>query len=145
MIASGGGREPSASTTAVGSTVPAGARWGGVVARANASRGQRPCSGVLALAYSETATGYTVRLATGGTRRIDTDPSGLATEQVLGADGRASAITPNGTVTRLVEGLDSRFGMQAPLPSNLTITTPGGLRSTMTTTRTATLATGVTG
>jgi YD repeat-containing protein len=59
---------------------------------------------------------------------------------VLGADGRAGAITPNGTVTRLVKGPDSRFGMQAPLPSNLTITTPGGLRSTMTTTRTATLA-----
>lgn len=40
----------------------------------------------------------------------------------------------------LTLGPDPRWGMQAPLPSSLALTTPGGLTSTLTTTGTVTLA-----
>ncbi len=43
-------------------------------------------------------------------------------------------------MTSLVEGPDPRFGMQAPVATSLTVTTPSGLEATVTASRTATLA-----
>ncbi len=111
--------------------------------------------GFLTLARTENATGHTValttglgrvttydveRLSTGGTRRVDTDPSGLQTVTVIGTDDSQTTTRPDGTVTTLVPGPDPRFGMQAPLVKSLTVRLPSGVQSTLTETRTAILA-----
>jgi len=79
-------------------------------------------------------------LATGGSRQVDTTPEGTQTQLVIGTDGTRTTTGPDGTVTTLKEGPDPRFGMQAPLPSVLTVRLPSGLTSSLTTTRAVTLA-----
>ncbi len=79
-------------------------------------------------------------LATGGTRQVDTNPDGTQTQLVIATDGTHTMTGSDGTVTTLKEGPDPRFGMQAPVPSSLTVRTPSGLISSLTTTRTATLS-----
>ncbi len=118
------------------------------------TRDENPAGGVTTLAQTESGAGVTTTLttalnrvstylvettATGATRRVDTARDGTRTELVLGNDASRRITAPDGTVTTLVQGPDARFGMQAPLPSSLTIATPGGLSSAVTTTRTATL------
>ncbi len=71
--------------------------------------------------------------------RTTTDPSGFSTTTLLGTDQSQAITTPDGTQTLITTNPDPRFGMQAPI-SNLTVTTPGGLISTLTTTRNVTLA-----
>jgi len=79
-------------------------------------------------------------LSTGDTRRVLTLPDGTQTTTLLGANGTTTTTPPDGTITTQVAGPDPRFGMQASLPTSLTITTPGGLQSTLTTARTVALA-----
>jgi len=98
-----------------------------------------------ALVALQTALGrtttYTVeRLSSGARKRTVTDPSGAHAEIVIGPDGSRRTTDRDGTVTSLVFGPDPRWGMQAPVVSSLTVTTPAGLTRTVTGTRTATLA-----
>ncbi|MBL4664814.1 MAG: hypothetical protein JKY23_02495, partial [Nitrospinaceae bacterium] len=79
-------------------------------------------------------------LATGGKNlRTVTGPSGFSTVTLLGLDNSQTITSPDGTVTNITKNPDPRFGMLAPL-SNLAVTTPGGIVSTLTTTRSVTLA-----
>ncbi|MGH7165275.1 MAG: Ig-like domain-containing protein, partial [Nitrospiraceae bacterium] len=113
-----------------------------------------PAGGFAALARTDQANGYTVslsstlgrttsyqveRLLAGGLRRVTTDPSGLVTATVVSTNGTTTLTAPEGTLTTQVQGPDPRFGMQAPLLKSLSVQTPGGLTSTLSTTRTVTL------
>ncbi len=94
-----------------------------------------------------TATGRTTTYAitdlpTGDQQRTVTDGGCAcnASETVRGADGITTTTARDGTVTVRRDGPDPRFGMQAPIPAELTVTTPSGLTSTTTTERQVTLA-----
>jgi len=91
-------------------------------------------------ALGRTTTYQVERLLGGGYRRLIVAPSGAQTETVQGTDGHRVTHRPDGTEINLLEGPDPRFGMQAPVPKSLTVTTPGGLTSTIIMTRTVTLA-----
>ncbi len=80
------------------------------------------------------------KLPTGAEQRTNTHPSGLQTLTLFGTDGSQRVTSPNGTVATLVPGPDARFSMQAPVIRTFQVKTPGGLTSTLTETRTATLA-----
>jgi RHS repeat-associated protein len=116
---------------------------------------QDPAGGSRTLSRTQQANGFTVtdttgqgvattdqivNLSTGGQQHIDTDTAGLQTVQVRHPDGSQTITRPDGTVEQIVLGPDPRFGMAAPVTTSLTITTPGGLTSTLTETRTATLS-----
>ena len=77
------------------------------------------------------------RLPAGGARRTTTDPAGAKTVAVFGADGSQSVTYPDGTLVTLKIGPDPRWGMVAPIETSLVITTPGGLVSTRTMSRVA--------
>ena len=62
---------------------------------------------------------------------MDTAPDGTQTELLLGADASRRTTTPDGTVTTLIPGPEPRFGMQAPIPSALTVRMPSGLTSSL--------------
>lgn len=78
-------------------------------------------------------------LSTGDQKRINTAPDGTKTETLKKTDGATITTSTDGTVTTEVQGPDPRFGMQAPITQRLTVKTPGGLTSTLTTQRSATL------
>ena len=119
-------------------------------------RDENPAGGVTTLARTDiTKDHYTVslttalglvttyeveELSTGDTRRVRIDPSGTRTESFFRTDGTRRDTYPDGTVANPIEGPDPRFGMQAPINSSQTITTPGGLVWTATTGRTTNLA-----
>ncbi|MBX3324920.1 MAG: hypothetical protein U0223_13295 [Nitrospira sp.] len=107
------------------------------------------------MARTEQATGWTVNLSTalnrttsyqvehlpmGELRRTVTAPSGGLTTSVRKTDGTTTITAPDGTITTQVEGPDPRFGMQSPILKSLTVATPLGLSSSLTTTRTVTLS-----
>jgi len=113
-----------------------------------------PAGGSTTLSRSETQGGFEVTvtselervtkhsvtiLATGAQRLVAIYPEGATTEVEVGTDGTRTTSLSDSTATTLVVGPDPRFGMQTPIPSSLTITTPGGLSSTTTMERTATL------
>src|SRR5262249_28615633 len=118
------------------------------------TRDQDPAGGSSTLARTDAPDGYTVTLTTaegqvstfqiqnlpdGRQRRINTPPAGHAVVTVYGTDGTETTTDPDGTVTTLTYGPDPRFGMQAPVVS-ATRTTPGGVKTTLTATRTASLS-----
>jgi YD repeat-containing protein len=78
--------------------------------------------------------------STGASRLVNTDAAGLAVTDVTGPDGKRATTVPDGTVTTLTPGPDPRFGMQVPVSKSLTVAVPGGLTSTLTSTRTAVLS-----
>jgi RHS repeat-associated protein len=91
-----------------------------------------------------TATGTTTQyqieqLSTGAQQRTNTSPSGLQTVTQIGTDGTRTLTSPDGVTTTLTRGPDPRFGMLAPLLQSLSITTPGGKHSSLTTSRSVTL------
>jgi RHS repeat-associated protein len=87
------------------------------------------------------ATSYRVEnLPTGDQRRVNTFPGGEQTELVIGSNGTRTNRLADGTTSTLMLGPDPRFGMAAPVPSATSVTTPGKLASTLTTSRTATLS-----
>lgn len=112
-------------------------------------------AGFQTLARVEQATGYTVIhntalnrttnyqwefLATGDRRRIVTDPAGLQIEFLEGANGINTTTDHDGTVTTDTLGPDPRWKMQVPITTQQIASTPGGLTSTTTMTRTVTLS-----
>jgi RHS repeat-associated protein len=94
----------------------------------------------LTTALGRTHTYAVDRLPTGGTRRVNTDPRGLQNITEVGTDGIRHSTAPDGTMTTLLEGPDPRFGTQTPLLQSLTVTTPGGLTTTVSEMRTVALA-----
>jgi RHS repeat-associated protein len=118
------------------------------------TRDQRP-DGAITLDRTETPNGFTVtmttatgqmvnyeteRLATGGIRRATVDPRGGRTEVVIGTEGTQTGTYPDGAQITLVTGTDSRFGPQVPTLRSLTVTTPTGRTTSVTSQRTITLA-----
>ncbi len=71
------------------------------------------------------------RLPDGSTQMTNTFESGLSNVALNKTDGTSSVTFPDGTVTAKTLGPDPRFGMEAPLIDKLTVSTPGGLTSTM--------------
>jgi RHS repeat-associated protein len=114
----------------------------------NAAGGSQNLARVeLPLGYEVTRTtgeGRTVKhrvetLATSSQQFTDLGTDGTQTTRLAATDGTTTTTQPDGTVTQLLEGPDPRFGMQAPIPSSFTTTT-GGLTSTVTTQRSASLS-----
>ena len=118
------------------------------------TRDENPDGGFSVLARTELANGYEVtltsaenvvtthrveRLPTDGKRLTMTSSDGFQTVSVIGTDGSTTITYPDGTILSEIEGPDPRWGMQAPIVKQMTITTPGGLTSSWTDTRTATL------
>ena len=115
-----------------------------------------PAGGFKTLVHTEGADrSYTVSLSTALGRttnyqvtedtlnneiKKNTLPSGLVTESTQRPDGTSTYKSPDGTKVDLTLGPDPRWGMQAPLTSNLSLTLPSNLISTITTTRSVTLA-----
>jgi len=119
------------------------------------ARDEDPAGGFKALTRHELPSGFEVTLATalgrttsyrveewptGDRRRLNTLPSGLQEERWIGSNGRHITTLPDGTVHSLLLGPEPRFGMQAPLATQLQVTTPHGLVSNVTNARTITLA-----
>jgi RHS repeat-associated protein len=83
---------------------------------------------------------YTVEdLSTGG-QRMSTTANRLTTTTVRQPDGTTIVTTPDGTVTTSKSGPSPRFGMQAELLTAVTMQTPGGITSSVTTSRHSVLA-----
>ena len=87
----------------------------------------------------ETAEGrvstYEVKYLSTGVRRVNTDASGAQTTILINnADGTRQVTYPDGTTITMEMGPDPRqaMGMQVPVTSLFTITTPAGLKSTVT-------------
>ncbi|MEO8135168.1 MAG: RHS repeat-associated core domain-containing protein, partial [Betaproteobacteria bacterium] len=114
-----------------------------------------PAGGSITLSRTEQSNGYTVtttsalgrvrayqveQLSTGAVRRSVTQPSGAKTVTLIDTDSSTQTIYPDGGSSTVQYGPDPRWGMLAPVATSMTLTTPGGLTRTITTTRTATLA-----
>ena len=97
-------------------------------------------------ALNRTATYQTQHLSTGEKRLTTTDPAGLVTTSttgilpISGNDGIEMQATPDGMLSTRVSAQDPRFGMQSPLLKSLSVRTPAGLTSTLTTSRAVTLS-----
>lgn len=114
-----------------------------------------PAGGRTTLARTEQTNGYTVtttsalgrarsyqveQLPTGTVRRTVIAPSGTKTITLINTDGSEQTIYADGSTRTVSYGPDPRWGMLAPVASQVIETTPGGRTRTVTTTRTATLA-----
>jgi RHS repeat-associated protein len=119
------------------------------------TRENDPAGGFKTLARTNQADGYTVaettprgtttyqveNLPTGEQRRTTTFPGvGAPGVTLIGPDGSRTITAPDGTVTKVVYGPDPRFGMEAPVATSLTVTTPAGTTLTAAETRTASLS-----
>ena len=109
-----------------------------------------PAGGFKALERTDIAKGYSVKvstglnlnttysflqLSTGDQRLTNTFPDGLSKQTLIGTNGSQTVTYPDGTLTTQVQRPDPRFGMQAPVVTNLTVITPKGLTGTITSER----------
>ncbi|MEX0698643.1 MAG: RHS repeat-associated core domain-containing protein, partial [Acidimicrobiia bacterium] len=78
---------------------------------------------------------------TGDQARLNTSPSGQEYSSTTAPDGTVTTMMPDSTVISTQSGPDPRFGVTAPLLKTLTVTTPGGLVSTVELKRALTLST----
>jgi RHS repeat-associated protein len=93
----------------------------------------------LSTALNRTTIYQIQNLSTGDELRVNTSPDATQTQLHIGTDGSRNTTFADGTILSLLQGPDPRFGMQTPLAKSLNTTT-GGLTSTISTERTATLA-----
>jgi len=91
-------------------------------------------------ALGRTTTYQIERLATGAVQQVLTAPDGTKNQLVNETNGTQTTTLRTGVVYKTQAGPDPRFGMQAPLPTSQTFTTPGGLTWSATVNRTANLA-----
>jgi RHS repeat-associated protein len=84
---------------------------------------------------------YRVEPLPTGMRRVDTDPAGAVMTTEIMADGLRRVTYPDGTVATMVKGPDPRpgLGIRSPIVREFTVTTPAGLKSTVTRERTLTM------
>ncbi|MFN0095956.1 MAG: PKD domain-containing protein [Dehalococcoidia bacterium] len=68
-----------------------------------------------------------------------TAPDGTDVVTTHATNGSVTSVGPDGATATATERPDPRFGIQAPLAGNITVTNPGGLTLTSTQTRTAVL------
>ena len=68
-------------------------------------------------------------LSSGETRLTITDPAGRATVSLERPDGSRSSVTPDGVTVETAVGPDPRFGMTVPSLQSSRVTTPSGLQS----------------
>jgi RHS repeat-associated protein len=109
-----------------------------------------PAGGYKTLTNLKTSNGFAVKVETAlgdpaiysvsqnsiGEQTLSTiDAQGLITSTKFGSDGSTTTQSPDGTVTTVTQAPDPRFGMQSPLFTT-TVTTPSGLSSTTSQTRT---------
>jgi RHS repeat-associated protein len=78
-------------------------------------------------ALNQTSAFQVQQLANGDRQRTSTLPSGLQEILIERQNGTSTLTTPDGTVTNETLGPDPRWRMQAPMTTNLTVTTPGNL------------------
>jgi RHS repeat-associated protein len=91
-------------------------------------------------ALGEVATYRVEHLPDGSERRTTTDAGGGQSIVTIASDRSEQATYADGTTAVLVRGPDPRWGMQAPLPKSMSLTTPGGLTQTLTISRDIELA-----
>ncbi len=85
-------------------------------------------------------TSYQVKPQSNGDMlRINTSPDGTVSQTLIKTNGETVITSPDGTQVVSKQGPDPRFGMQAPFAEQVTITTPDGLTSVVTTEKTAEL------
>ena len=88
-----------------------------------------------------TQTTYRVAfLPDGQQQRTTFLPDGTQEETVIGTGGSQATTFPGGLLIDATQGPDPRFGMQAPIGSDLTVTTPDGQITSLTSSRTANLS-----
>ena len=117
-----------------------------------------PAGGFKSLTRTDSQNGYSVKVATAlgdasiysvsqdpiGQQTFTTiDAQGLTTSTKYGSDGSIVTNSPDGTISKILQAPDPRFGMQSPLTTS-TITTPSGLSSTTIQTRTISQLQGLT-
>ncbi len=110
-------------------------------------RYEDPTGGYQDLVRSDTDEGYTVallhsslreetysveELASGEERRVISCCGGIKVEGLLRTDGSRVAVFSDGTELHVEQAPDPRWGLQAPLPKSVTVTTPGGLKAVLT-------------
>jgi RHS repeat-associated protein len=118
------------------------------------TRDADPAAGFMTLARVEVTDTYTVALSTAlaltttyrvehfsndAIRRVNTYPNGLQDELVKNPDGTRFSRSPDGTTQRVTLGPDPRWGMLAPVSTQVTATLPSGLTWNTQVTRTAAL------
>jgi RHS repeat-associated protein len=79
-------------------------------------------------------------LATGDRLMTNTFPGNIVVSARTDKDGKKTLTYPHGTIATMTSGPDPRFGMQAPIPKEIIVSTPGGLSQTINTQRTVSLA-----
>ncbi|MDX2166761.1 MAG: RHS repeat-associated core domain-containing protein [Deltaproteobacteria bacterium] len=72
------------------------------------------------------------QLAEGDQRRTTLNPDGTQTQLTIGVDGGRTITAADATVQTSAIGPDPRFGLQAPITTKSTVTTPGGTAATVT-------------
>ena len=115
-----------------------------------------PAGGFQTFTHTDIATGYTVskttalgrttqykveRLSNGDRKLTNTFPGGASSELLIRPDGTEILTQRDGTVVTSMSGPDPRWGMQSPVTTSSTITTPNNLSRQTTTSLTATLQT----
>ena len=91
-------------------------------------------------AMSRTTTYRMENLSTGDRLMTNTFPGNIQSSTLTRTDGTNTLTYPDGTVASMTLGPDPRFGMQAPIPKEVTVNTPGGLLKTTNLQRTVSLA-----
>jgi YD repeat-containing protein len=69
-----------------------------------------------------------------------TDPAGAQSHLLISQNGSQSSTNKGGTTVKMELGPDPRWGMRAPIPTNITVKTPNGLILTSAVQRAVTLA-----
>jgi len=72
-------------------------------------------------------------------RHLKVFPDGSERERLFYPDGSEKIVEPDGTEYVTVYGADPRFGMQAPVAKEVTVSTPSGIISSITTSKSASL------
>ena len=91
-------------------------------------------------ALGRTTTYKVENLSTGNEQQVVTFPVGTQNQLLSETNGIRTLTLRHGTVVNSQEGPDPRFGMQTPILTEQTFTTPGGLIWNATATRTASLS-----
>jgi RHS repeat-associated protein len=94
----------------------------------------------LSSALGRTETFRRILLPNGTIRRLETDRAGSTTQIDARTNGTTTTSTPDGMLASTTDSPDPRFGLQAPLSSQFSVQTPGGLQLSGSAFRRVTLA-----